>query len=83
MAGYNKFDPRIETLIVETTTLWDESLEGELTEEDKKVVAAGIHSRPELASKISYERAHTGFSRIITVTEEDIARLYEQNIASE
>ncbi len=83
MAGYNKFDPRIETLIVETTTLWEEGLSGELSDEDKKVVAAEIHRRPELASKISYERAHTGFTRIITVTEEDIARLYEQNIAAE
>ena len=83
MAGYNKFDPRIETLVIETATLWDEGIAGELSDEDKKIVATEIHHHPELASKIHYERAHTGFTRIITVTEEDIARLYEQNIAAE
>ena len=82
MAGYNKFDPRIESLVIETTTHWDSGIEG-LSEEDRAVIAGEIHRQPQLASKISYERAHTGFTRIITVTEEDIARLYEQNIAGE
>lgn len=82
MAGYNKFDPRLESLVVEGITLWDDSV-NELSEEDRKVVAAEIHRHPELASKISYERTHTGFTRIITVTVDDIARLYEQNLAGE
>ncbi|MEW4489753.1 hypothetical protein AB1L42_16850 [Thalassoglobus sp. JC818] len=82
MAGYNKFDPRLESLVIETQTLWDDAISG-LTPEERNVIAEAIQSQPQLASKISYERAHTGFTRIITVTEEDIARLYEQNLAAE
>lgn len=82
MAGYNKYDRRLESLVVEGVTLWDDEVQ-ELSEEEKKVVAAEIHRNPELASKISYERTHTGFARVITVTVDDIARLYEQNVAAE
>lgn len=82
MAGYNKYDLRLESLVVEGVTLWDSEV-AELTEEEKKIVAAEIHSHPELASKISYERTHTGFARVITVTVDDIARLYDQNVAAE
>jgi hypothetical protein len=39
-------------------------------------VATAIHQKPQLASKVSYERSHTGFVRIIRVTVEDIQRLY-------
>jgi hypothetical protein len=39
-------------------------------------VATAIHQKPQLASKVSYERSHTGFVRIISVTVEDIQRLY-------
>ena len=81
MAG-KKFDPRVDSLVVETVTLWDEGVADELTDEEKKIISEAIHQRPQLASKIQYERAHTGFTRIITVTEEDIARLYEQNISA-
>lgn len=80
MADYNQYDPRLESLVVETRTLWAPAVQ-DLTEEERTVVARAIHARPELASKISYERTHTGFTREITVTEAEIARLYEQNIA--
>ncbi|QDT33851.1 MULTISPECIES: hypothetical protein [Thalassoglobus] len=82
MAGYNKYDLRLESLVIEGVTHWDAGV-ADLTDDEKKIVAQEIHRHPELASKISYERAHTGFARIVTVTEEDIARLYEQNIAVE
>jgi len=78
MAGYNKFDPRMESLVVETTTLWADDV-SDLSDEEKSVVARAIHERPELASSIKYERSHTGFTREITVNEDDVARLYEQN----
>lgn len=80
MAGYNKYDARLESLVVETKTSWDGST-NDLSAEEKAVVARAIHEHPELAAKIEYERAHTGFTREITVTEDDIARLYEQNIS--
>ncbi|MEZ6129328.1 MAG: hypothetical protein R3C59_11645 [Planctomycetaceae bacterium] len=70
-----KFDPRIDSLVMETRTLWDSSV-GELSAEDRAWVAGEIHKHPQLASRIAYERSHTGFTRIITVTLEDIQRLY-------
>ena len=65
----------MDDLVMETRTLWDESV-GELSEEDRKWVAQAIHRNPQLASKIHYERSHTGFTREITVTLEDIQKLY-------
>ncbi len=71
----NKFDPRIDDLVMETRTHWDPSV-GNLSEEDRQWVAKSIHHNPQFASRIAYERSHTGFVRIITVTLEDIQRLY-------
>jgi len=71
----NKFDPRIDDLVMETRTHWDPSV-GNLSEEDRQWVAKSIHRNPQLASRIAYERSHTGFVRTITVTLEDIQRLY-------
>ena len=70
-----KFDPRVDDLVMETRTLWDPSV-GDLSPEDRHWVASEIHKHPQLASNISYERSHTGFTRTITVTLEDIQRLY-------
>ena len=80
MAAYNKYDPRLESLVIETRTLWGDDV-GELSDEDRAWVAAEIHRNPRLAGKIEYERAHTGFTRIITVTADDIARLYESRVS--
>lgn len=73
MAG--QFDPRVDDLVMETRTLWDDSV-GELSDEDRRWVSQTIHQHPQLASKIRYERSHTGFIREITVTLEDIQKLY-------
>lgn len=71
----DKFDPRVDDLVMETRTLWDPSV-GDLSAEDRAWVAKAIHQQPELASHVVYERSHTGFARIITVTLEDIQKLY-------
>lgn len=71
----DKFDPRVDSLVMETRTLWDNSV-GTLSDEDRRWVSAAIHKQPELASHVSYERNHTGFTRVIRVTLEDIQRLY-------
>lgn len=71
----DKFDPRIDALVMETRTNWDPSV-GTLSDEDRRWVAKSIHDQPQLASQVGYERCHTGFSRTITVTLEDIQRLY-------
>ena len=71
----DKFDPRIDALVMETRTSWDPSV-GELSDEDRRWVAKSIHEQPQLATHVAYERSHTGFTRTITVTLEDIQRLY-------
>lgn len=81
MAGYNKYDPRLESLVMETRTVWDPELSRELSEDDKHWLARELHKNPRLAANIEYERSHTGFTRRITVTAEDIARLYEERVA--
>ena len=82
MAAYNKFDPRVDSLVVETRTNWAPEVVG-LSEEDKTWLAKAIHAHPQLAGKISYERMHTGFAREITVTTADIERLYASRFGTE
>jgi predicted metal-dependent RNase len=82
MAAYNKFDPRVDSLVVETRTNWAPDVVG-LSEEDKTWLAKAIHADPKLAGKISYERMHTGFAREITVTTADIERLYASRFGIE
>ena len=91
MANYKKFDPRLESLVVETRTVFDPEVESEIQQFDEQLDAkAGqdvdtqqnlsslIHSQPQLATQIFYERAHTGFTREITVTREDVERLFTE-----
>ena len=70
-----KFDPRIDDLVMETRTFWDDSV-GELSDEDRLWVSRTIHQYPKLAGNVRYERSHTGFIREITVSLEDIQKLY-------
>ena len=81
MAAYNKYDARVDSLVVETVTHWDDEV-GEISPEDKSWLSRAVHQSPEQASKISYERAHTGFTRMITVTVDDIERLYNERVSS-
>jgi len=79
MADHTKFDPRVESLVVETVTKWAPEVQG-LTAEEKAVIAKAIHGRPQLATDIAYDRTHTGFIREITVHEADIANLYANQV---
>jgi len=79
MANLKKYDPKLESLVMETRTLWDDEV-GKLSEDDKRWVARALHREPHLAENIEYERSHTGFTRTITVTVNDIARLYEERV---
>jgi hypothetical protein len=80
MAGYKKYDERIDELVVETVTFWDDEC-GDLTDSDMAWLSDAIHRAPQLASNIRYERAHTGFTREIKVTIGDIQRLYQERMA--
>ncbi|MEZ6068537.1 MAG: hypothetical protein R3B90_23140 [Planctomycetaceae bacterium] len=75
MPAYQKFDPRVDSLVVETITHWGPEF-ADLSEDDRLWLARALHDDPQLASQVVYERAHTGFTREITVTAPDIERLY-------
>lgn len=75
MASYDKFDARLDSLVVETKTEWADDV-AELSQEDRLWLARAIHEKPRLATRIHYERTHTGFTREITITAADIERLY-------
>lgn len=81
MAAYDKFDPRVDALVMETKTHWDPAV-GAISPEDKSWLATALHREPQKAAKVAYERSHTGFTREITVTVDDIARLYREKFAS-
>ena len=72
------YDPRRDQLVMETKTFWAPDIAKELSDEDKALIATAIHRSPELAEQVEYERTHTGFMRIITVTVNDLERLYQQ-----
>lgn len=81
MANLNKYDPRLESLVMETRTFWDSDLE-DISEEDQHWLSVSLHQHPELASKVKYDRSHTGFTREITVTVADVERLYQERLGS-
>jgi hypothetical protein len=81
MASYNKYDLRLESLVMETRTLWDPEV-ANLSAEDKHWLAEQVQRHPERAAKINYERSHTGFAREITVTLADVERVYDERLAS-
>jgi hypothetical protein len=80
MATHKKYDARVDSLVIESKTEWDPEI-GEIPEEDKRWLASAVHRDAANATKIEYERAHTGFTRQITVTVADIERLYQEKFA--
>lgn len=79
MADYTKFDSRVDSLVIESRTEWDPSV-GKVSDEDKIIIANLVHRQPAKAKKIAYMRSHTGFTREITVTADDIARIYDEHL---
>ena len=69
----NQFDPYREALVVEQHTVWPETYEDWSTD-DRGRVETLLHAAPADAAELEYVRQHTGFARVITVTEEDIER---------
>ena len=81
MADYVKFDARVDALVMESRTEWDASV-GKLPPEDQAWLAKMVHANAAHAKNVSYERSHTGFARIIKVTADDVARIYQARLAS-
>lgn len=70
----NAFDPYREALVVEVHTVWPDAFE-DWTAGDKTRVEGLLHATPQEAADLDYVRQHTGFARVITVTEVDLERI--------
>lgn len=70
----NAFDPYREALVVEHHTHWPEAYE-DWSDDDKSRVEPLLHATPQEAADLDYIRQHTGFARVITVTEADLERI--------
>ena len=70
----NQYDPYREALVIEQRTEWPEQFD-HWDPERKEEIARQLHAEPDQAAQLTYERQHTGFTRVITVTEEDLQRL--------
>ena len=81
MADYDKFDPRVDSLVMESRTNWDPAI-GTVSVEDQAWLASMVHAAPDKAAQVEYNRSHTGFTRTITITAADIARIYRERLAA-
>jgi len=59
---------------MEQVTLWA-SLAERFDPAEQERIAAELHTAAEDACELEYQRTHTGFCRVITVTEDDLQRL--------
>ena len=73
MAAKDKYDPYREALVLEQTTIWPDEF-ADVDREERRRIEERLHASAEEAAEIAYVRLHTGFSRQITVTAEDIQR---------
>ena len=68
------FDPYREALVMEQVTVWG-PLNEQFDPAEQEEIAAKLHTAAEDACELEYQRTHTGFCRVITVTEDDLQRL--------
>jgi len=70
----NAFDPYREALVVECHTIWPDAC-ADWSAADKARVETLLHASPREAEDLDYLRQHTGFARVITVTQADLDRV--------
>ena len=70
----NAFDPYREALVMEQVTIWG-PLSDPFDLREQEEIAVKLHTAAEDACELEYQRTHTGFCRVITVTEDDLQRL--------
>ena len=70
----NAFDPYREALVVENHTVWPNDYE-DWSDADKSRIETLLHAAPQEAAELDYQRQHTGFARVITVTPADLDRV--------
>ena len=73
-APANPCNPYREALVIESETIWPDELK-DVSLGDRERLAARLHADPAKAENLEYVRLYTGFTRRITVTPGDIARL--------
>ena len=71
---YAAFNPRLERLVVEIRTEWPEEVAG-VPPAERAALAKRLHAVPGDCESVRYDRMHTGFCRVVTVTPEDLGRL--------
>ena len=79
MASLKKYDPRLETLVMERRTRFDAEC-GALAPADRAWLSARLHARPDEAGSLEYVRTATGFARTLTATRADVERLYRAEV---
>ena len=70
----DKFDSYREALVLEEQTVWPEDYQ-DWDLDRRRDLEQKLHADPEAAGTIEYERLHSGFCRVITVTADDVSRL--------
>ncbi len=70
----NEFDPYRDALVMERSTIWPEEYD-DWSPGDRLRIEALLHAAPQQAAELEYVRQHSGFSRQITVTADDLERL--------
>jgi len=70
----NPWNPYRESLVQESETIWPAEL-SLVNPEDRQRIERQLHADPAKAENLEYVRLYTGFSRRITVTAADIARM--------
>ena len=75
----NEFDAYREALVVETSTIWSPELQQSgarpADRQARERIEQALQAAPQQAAELTYERMHTGFCRVITVTADDLARV--------
>ena len=70
----DQFDAYREALVMETNTVWPDSIEG-VEGAERERLETKLHAVPDQCAHIEYVRVHSGFCRLITVTEQDLQRV--------
>jgi hypothetical protein len=70
----NPWNPYLESLVQESETIWPADL-NLVNVADRERIESQLHADPSKAASLEYVRLYTGFSRRITVTAADVARL--------
>lgn len=71
---YLSFNPRLETMVVEVRTEWPDEA-AELSRDERVALARRLHADPSACDEVRYDRAHTGFTRVIVATAADLKRV--------